>query len=275
MFGEFILQKFRDQHFIEIHVCFDRQKIDDFHPKSIERKRRDSSNKVGKLYSRIESFSHAPQGKNWDTFLKNRGNKKLLVEFLGSYFIAKAEVTLHPREVLIVSGGYTESESNAHVVITETQPDGSKVKVSSETPHFFSNHDDGDTLIWLHATQCKLSTPIVLKSADTDIPHIGMPLLEKYPKKHFIIQVSESASQSEYLDLKNLMAAMSRMTDLQDIPHEILYLEMQVLYVVSGCDYVSYFDHYSKNTFLNVFLDSIIFISFKEDYCGSLKSDEH
>ena len=175
-------------------------------------------------------------------------------------------MTLHPREELIVSGGYTESEGNAHVVMTETQPDGSKVKVSHETPHFFSNHDEGDSLIWLHATRCRLSTPIGLKSAGTEIPHIGMPLLKKYPKKYFVLQLSETASQSEYLDLNNLMATMSRNVNLA----HILCLELQVLYVVSGCDYVSYFDHYSKNTFLNVFLDNIIFISFKEDYCGSL-----
>ena len=54
--------------------------------------------------------------------------------------------------------------------------------------------------------------------------------------------------------------------------------ELQALYVCSGCDYVSFFNHYSKNTFFYVYMyfDYVDFISAESTYSGHLsQADEH
>ena len=97
-----------------------------------------------------------------------------------------------------------------------------------------------------------------------------MPFADKYPDGHFIMQLKDSASGCEYLDLNKLMNIMSLNANLQSIPFCFIGSEMQMLYVVSGCDYVSFFNYHTKRNFIDVYLDNVMFISFKEQYTGSL-----
>jgi hypothetical protein len=271
LFKKYVINKLRLSSFVEIHLCFDQQSIDSTYPKSIERNRRDSSVPVSKTFTEITSNTYISKTQNWQTFLSSRENKKMLVEFLGVHFIKKAELLLNHQEVLVVSGGYTDSVHNAHGVLTTTGMDGQKQKVSGPLPNFFNNHKEGDCLVWLHALRCyRGMAPIVIYSIDTDIPHIGMPLLDKCKDRKVFIQTKEGDSSSEYLDLNKLITSIHSMTDFRHYPPRVIGKEIQVLFVLSGCDYVSFFQNCSKLNFLKAYINNIHFVSFKEDYTGSL-----
>ena len=268
MFEKCILNRFRSMNLVEIHVCFDQQKNENFTPKDIERSRRDSDSRSCKP-NNITSSTHIPQV-HWKDFLTNRANKKLFVEYLAERFLELAESLLLPKQVLVVSGGHTESKCNAHAVMAEEQPDGDIVMVTKPLPKLFNNHYEGDSLVWLHALQRRGDSPVLIWSSDSDIPHIGMPFVDKYPDGHFILQLKDNASECEYLDLNKLMKLMSLNADLQCIPFCFIGPEMQMLFIVSGCDYVSFFKYHTKRNFIDVYLDNIMFISFKEEYTGAL-----
>lgn len=261
LFEKWVLNKFRNENFLEVHVCFDQQNVDRFTPKSFERNRRDNNTTASYIFREVNCSSYRPN--DWPSFLSNRANKRKFVEFLGHFFIQRAEVMLAPKQVLVVSGGFTQSKENAHVV-TSTQPNSSKNISSFRTDALFSNHLEGDSLVWLHAVNCVQGrSPIVIYSIDSDIPHIGMPLVGKLPNRHFIVQ-----TRCTLLDLNLLMTEISKNNELRCMNCDSLSEEMQAIFVLSGCDYVSSFRNCSKRTFYNVYLDHCHFIS--KSYEGSL-----
>ena len=102
------------------------------HQRILKRSRRDGDSPSCKPKT-ITSSTHIPQV-HWKDFLTNRANKKLFVEYLAEYFLEIAKNLLHPRQVLVVSGGHTESRCNAHAVMAEEQPDGDIVMVTKPLP---------------------------------------------------------------------------------------------------------------------------------------------
>ncbi len=74
--------------------------------------------------------------------------------------------------------------------------------------------------------------------------------------------------------MNRLLVLMSQNSDLRRLSPHFLGLEFQVLYVLSGCDYVSFFQHVSKFNFFDVYVDNLYFISFKEDYLGTLSQTD-
>ena len=135
-------------------------------------------------------------------------------------------------------------------------------------PNYFNNHAEGDSLVWLYVCKCLHGKKtVVIYATDTDIPHIGMGLIDKYLDRHMIIQIRESFN-SEYLDLNKLTTLMLQNVDLSQLTNHVLAHGIQTLFIVSGCDYASFFQHFTKANFYNAYADNIQFISFKDS--GSL-----
>lgn len=102
---------------------------------------------------------------------------------------------------------------------------------------------------------------VLIKSPDTDVYHIGLPL-ECTHQKQVLVQISPINSRElRLLNLTNLVDAMRRDPDLAAINPTILPQVLQTLYVVSGCDYISFFRGIGKATFLRYFCQHAPFIT--------------
>ena len=115
-------------------------------------------------------------------------------------------------------------------------------------------------MVWLHAVHCPYNN-VLIYSPDNDVYHIGLPLLQKYPQKHFIVQVKAADYDSKFLDLNKFVSLLQKHQDLSDVPENSLASILQVLFVVTGCDYVSYFKHHTKNSFYGTFFEFATFIT--------------
>jgi hypothetical protein len=271
LFRKWISHNFMIKGYVEIHVCFDRQLADIVSPKCIERNRRDGekSKTESKIYQEINEKSQTPY--HWFNFLANRSNKKIFVDFLCRHFIKLGGKLLDSSHILIVSGGFKAAGTAQMVMrVVEEQEE-------EEFPlrPFFNNHVEADTMMFLHAVNCAHSSdPIVIYSSDTDIMHIGLLIVNKYPNIHLIVHFKASAGQNLYVDLNELLHLLSMDIELRLIDPKHLPSEIQSLFICSGCDYVSFFRHFSKAVFYDAYFNNIRFISGDTAYEGMLSDTD-
>ena len=106
-------------------------------------------------------------------------------------------------------------------------------------------------IIWRHAIECE-GRRILIYSPDTDVYVIGLPLVN--PSREYIVQNNVPHAQDlKYVDLNALIQALKDDPDLVSLPPDLAALCFQVLFAVSGCDYISYFAGFGKAAFMNVF----------------------
>ena len=191
------------------------------------------------------------------------------MNFLSEQFIKLGYRLLHNRQTLIVSGGFKQAGMANAVVRSEEEQE-------FNFRAYCNNHVEADSMVFLHAVNCSHSNaPIVIFSIDSDILFIGLSFVCKYPDRHFIVHYKASAGANKYVDLNKLLDLMSINSALCTFDKCQIADELQALYVCSGCDYVSFFNHYSKNTFFDAYFDYVDFISAESTYSGRLsQADE-
>ena len=64
-----------------------------------------------------------------------------------------------------------------------------------------------------------------------------------------------------YIHLDNLLKALNLDPDLASLPRHDIPFIFQMLFICSGCDYISYFARQGKATFFNAFFQHAAFIS--------------
>ena len=240
---------------IEVHIIFDNPGRLKNTPKYFEQVRRDASRKIS-----IDHYCDDLQGStkipnvNWqDNIVSCRECKRRLVKFLGIYFLNNLWKHLQAGQTVYVAG-YLDGEEGdiAWFVRGQNRP--------QPEPLYNCIAEETDTRLWLHATQCPLHNILVL-SPDTDVYHIGLPLA-CINNKEIIVQVSAiNNKQLKLLHLSALVKALDHDPDLSKIERDILPQVLQSLYVVSGCDYISFFSNMGKATFLRYFYQYSSFIS--------------
>ena len=81
-----------------------------------------------------------------------------------------------------------------------------------------------------------------------------------------IVQVSTySARELRLLNLSNLISALQNDPDLAHVNPSVLAKVMQTIYVVTGCDYISFYSQIGKATFLRYFYQYTSFITAGND----------
>lgn len=126
--------------------------------------------------------------------------------------------------------------------------------------------------IWRHACQTKASR-ILIYSPDTDVYNIGLAMTSITTYGEFIIQLNLPHSHEQrFLSLNNLQTALLNDPDLASIPRERLPITCQMVFIVSGCDYISYFAGLGKAAFLNVLYQYCKFITGNKEE-GSLSDN--
>jgi hypothetical protein len=122
----------------------------------------------------------------------------------------------------------------------------------------FNNHEESDTQIWLHVKESSCSV-VHIYSIDRDISMIGLPLALS---KEVVIQYRAKPGDTKFINLKKLKYCLERDPDLASIVergHDLCKI-IQVVFICSGCDFVSYFVRLGKRSFFNTFFQYATFI---------------
>lgn len=114
-------------------------------------------------------------------------------------------------------------------------------------------------------------------SPDTDIYHIGLPLVAN-TELEVLIKISPLNSREfRLLDIQALVEALIYDPDLAKLPTLSIPLIIQVMFICTGCDYTSFFHGFEKASFLHTLYQYAECItSGNMDTPGSLSDiDEH
>lgn len=134
----------------------------------------------------------------------------------------------------------------------------------------FSSTEEADTRVWLHGGKSKarkiltfLQTPTHITSAWQHHQWISLPA-----KWWFRLITTKPL---RLLSLHGLADAVSQTPDMFDIPHEKSLAILQSLYVLTGCEFTSFFAQISKSFFATTFFRFAAFICANTEHLpGSL-----
>ena len=89
--------------------------------------------------------------------------------------------------------------------------------------------EKADTRVWLHVLRSPGTRKLVC-SPNTDVYHIGLPLMYNQPVEVFVCVSMFSSQEHRYLSLNNLITSLEGDPDLSTIPRELLPKVLQTLY---------------------------------------------
>ena len=92
-----------------------------------------------------------------------------------------------------------------------------------------TNADEADLRVWLH---CKNSCGVnkLIFSPDTDVYHIGLPIMALLPECKIIVQLSKHTDErARHLDMNTLITALHNDPDLSQIPLHVRPHVLQTL----------------------------------------------
>ncbi|VDI55362.1 Hypothetical predicted protein [Mytilus galloprovincialis] len=119
------------------------------------------------------------------------------------------------------------------------------------------NHEEADTRVWLHAS-VTTADQVIIYSPDTDVFFIGLPLVSDLNKTVYV-QLRDSPYNNSFLSMDKLVKCITLNDSLLQGIDSVLIC-MQLLFIYSGCDFVSYFRGCGKKTFFDVFRKHASFI---------------
>lgn len=120
--------------------------------------------------------------------------------------------------------------------------------------------------IWWHVMHYD-HKHVLVYSLDTDVYNIGLSLIQATDKECFVQVNMPHNADTKYIHLNKLINALSLDPDLACIPCNKLTRILQMLYICSGCDYISYFYGYGKSAFFNTFHQHASFITMEGLLC--------
>ena len=253
--GRWIISFFK-KGVCDVRILFDQVGTQGISPKDVERSRRDVRNGDDEMPVFVSLDDDVLLPKPWSSFLKIRENKHSLCRYLSNKFIELVQNEgLQRDQLFVTSGGF-------HVGVPTTSTwSGKSVNEHGIAPHnLIHNHEESDTQIWLHVfnTQC---ANVLVYSIDRDIGIISLPL--DFGAKKVTVQYRAKIGDEKFLNINTLQSAIDNDSDLACLRDKGVNAKkcLQVLYISSGCDFVSFFAHIGKNTFFKVFFNNVRFIT--------------
>ena len=235
-YGNFLMDRFILPYFRkgceEVHLLFDDPGRQPDNPKQFEQTRRDAP--LGD-HTCFIFFDDAEVPANWRSTVNCRPCKRKLTIYLSGHFVKNIRKHLSPTQKFYTSGA---AESSMGVVVTKRGGDSTWTAVECRV-------DEADTRVWLHLKHSAGTRKFIL-SPDTDVYHIGLPLL--MAGESIYIQVSRpSDKELKLLHLNTLIDVLRRDPDLVHIPESDIPRVFQTLFVATGCDYVSEWARHSSS----------------------------
>ena len=228
LFMRFVMPQFR-RGCNEVHVIFDNPGRLNNTPKYFEHKCRYQSVMIHNDHycDSISSTTTIP--KKWrENLLNCRKCKRSLVKYLTHFFLHYMHKHLIKNQTIYLAGGYDDAISDTCCYMSynnKPQPDSK----------FSSNSEETDTRIWLHILKSDC-TRILVISPDTDVYHIGLPLVTN-SSKDITVQVSAiNSKEIRFVNLSALAYALVNDPDLAALELSDLPQILQTLFVCTGCD---------------------------------------
>ncbi|CAH1232408.1 Hypp454 [Branchiostoma lanceolatum] len=215
-------------------------------PKDLERERRDSQDEqhLGNPTPMPTHDGEVPR--NWQDFMSSRQNRNSLVTYLGQAFLKIAQEYAKEDKKVIVGGCY---------------PDGKAFVVEngevSEERRLKRIDPEADTRIFLHIDWSSAQKCLVL-SKDSDVIHIGMAM--PLSNKQLVVQ-SQWGEDSKFININHLRTSICNDPSLTIHPEEERPRLLVLLFILSGCDYTSFFRMKGKVSFLTTLLQHCEFIT--------------
>ena len=237
-----------------MHVIFDNPGRLNNTPKYFEHKRRDPSVMIRTDHycDSISSTTMIP--KKWrENLLNCRKCKRSLVKYLTHFFLHYMHKHLIQNQTLYLAGGHDDAISDSCWYVSYNNKPKPDLKYSN-------NSEETDTRIWLHVLKSEC-TRILVISPDTDVYHIGLPLVTN-SGKDIAVQVSAiNSKEVRFVNLSALAYALVNDPDLAALKSSDLPQILQTLFVCTGCDYISFFSGIGKATFMRHFFQHAPFIT--------------
>ena len=102
-----------------------------------------------------------------------------------------AHADLKPGQRVVTCGGFEEPDQGKAL---QAEYEENLVEFSDS---YYSLHEESDTLIWHHANKC-FEKKITTFSPETDVYHIGLPLLSKLENKEIFTQIDMLSHENIY-----------------------------------------------------------------------------
>ena len=171
--------------------------------------------------------------------------------------------SLRDNQIFFTAGGFLAEHRNKCLCIR-------KGGIPQELPYLRSNAEETDLRIWLHCMHSTGSRKM-LYSPDTDVYNIGLPIMQENHSLEIYIELKGRRKDSHrYLHLNKFIQALHSDPDLAQVSPEQRASIVQAVYILTGCDYISYFKGIGKVFFLNVLFQHATFITGGINPSGSL-----
>ena len=245
------INKWKTSDTREIHIVFDNNNDENPSPKDVEQRNRDSSGLIGPACT-ISAINKTPV--EWKSFLRNRENKYNLIDFLCRYFLDNSNKCIKGEEHYVIAGGFkNDLKHKAFQVSKDT-----KCEIGS----LFSNHVEADNRIWLHTCWTTYENILII-SKDTDLYHIGLPIVQSHQNKNVFIQLQLSATydnDDKYIHVNGLLNALQNDHEFHSVPKHVIPYFIMLFFICSGCDFTSSFYGFGKSTFMDLCFKNSEFI---------------
>lgn len=224
-YGEFLLQQHILPHYRngakEVHLLFDDPECQVQSLKHFERLHRDTANPSPDDHI-CSNFSPVviPPSKWREAILSCRKCKRNLVCFLSAFFTEKIKLKLKQQQKFITAGGLEGTYRNHALFVTFNQTD----------LILYMNAEESDTRIWLHAINSYGTKKLIL-SPDTDVYHIGLPVISATDLNVFVQLSSFASIELLLLDIQALKLAFINDPDFASIPTSSIGDIIQTLYL--------------------------------------------
>ena len=252
LFNQVVVQYFKAGA-NEVHLIFDKPGRQKFNPKVFEHhKRYDKTKSINQhQHCYFEPSTIIPS--RWQDHVECRECKRSIVEAIGLSLLQHRTLLLREHQRLVISGCLSGENENYAWILSSNE------LVPEQTAVYHTNAEEADNRIWRHASQ-SWATKILIYSPDTDTYNIGLGLLQDNNKQYLIQLNVFRASKKKYLSLNNLQTTLLNDPDLAPVPSTSICGTIQVLFVSTGCDFVSFFKTLGKATLLNNYYQYANFI---------------
>ena len=154
-------------------------------------------------------------------------------------------------EKLFIAGGSSKIDQNLCWCTTKNAMEEVVVPLTT-------NAEEADTRIWLHA-KFSYGTRILIFSPDTDVYHIG--LLNKLTQHEVIVQLNTLGTDLKLVALNVLSECFHNDHELSQIDRPLINKIFVTLYVLTGCDFTSFFVGITKTAFAKTLFHYAEFIT--------------
>lgn len=166
------------------------------------------------------------------------------MNYLGTCFLDLCPFFLRGDQRLFVAGGSTALDHDTCWYM-------SKEAIEEVAVQFTSNAEEADTRVWFHAAH-SYGTRRIIYSPDTVVYHIG--LLNIQSLNEFVVQLNMLGKDFKFLNINALSKYIKNDNDVHEIDQLQINKIFTTLYVVTGCDFTSFFVRLSNGLFARTLL---------------------